>query len=78
MKDRVHLAGSAEVPWFSTNGRSVVERLFVIEALSRLLKAGSPVSLSLSDKKQSPVSDQVTNQPTVQKPMLIHVQSPRL
>lgn len=50
----------------------------IVEALYRSAKTGRPVSLSLPDKKQWPAPDQVIKRPPVQKPKLVHAQSPSL
>jgi glucose-fructose oxidoreductase len=50
----------------------------IVEALYRSARTGRPVSLSLSDKKQWPVTDQVIKRPPVRKPTLVRVKSPSL
>ena len=48
------------------------------EALYRLAKTDSPVSLSLPDKQQRPVDDQAIKRLPIRKPKLASVKSPSL
>lgn len=50
----------------------------IVEALYRSAKTGRHVALSLPDKKEWPSRHQIVKRPPVQKPKLVHVQSPSL